>query len=118
MSQHIPNVSRADVERVAARDFPANQVSEVLKALSAYGAESYHRETDRVHLDILKLADGDLDQIDRETENACCDYRDKMLAAEYPNYGKKMFRIDKLSADERKRIMDADRDQYEEWLNR
>ena len=118
MGQHIPDVSRADVERVAARDFPAEQVPQVLIALSSYGTESYHREIDRVHLDILKLAAGEFDRIAQETDNACCDYRDTMLAAEYPNYGKKMFRIDKLPLEERKRIVEADKDQYESWLHR
>jgi len=118
MGQHIPDVSRADVERVVARDFPPEQVPQVLAAISTYGTESYHREVDRVHLDILKLAAGEFEQIARETENACCDYRDTMLAAEYPNYGKKMFRIDKLPHEERKRIIDADKEQYESWLNR
>lgn len=111
-------MSRADVERVAARDFPPEQVSEVLAAISTYGTESYHREVHRVHLDILKLADGKFERILRETENACCDYRDTMLAAEYPNYGKKIFRIDKLPPNERERIVDADKEQYESWLRR
>ena len=118
MGQHIPDISRADVVRIAARDFPAEQVNQVLTALSSYGTESYHREVDRVHLDILKLAAGDFDRIAQETDNACCDYRDTMLAAEYPNYRKKMFRIDKLPPEERKRIVKADKNQFESWLHR
>jgi len=118
MNQHIPSVNRADVERVVARDFSPDLQAQVLQAISAYGAESCQREAHRVHLDILKLADGDMARLARETENACCDYRDTILSAEYPNYGRKMFRIDKLPPDERKRIIDADRDQYEAWLRR
>ena len=118
MSQHIPSVSRADVERIAARDFPPHQVPQVLKALSFYGTESYHREVDRVHLDILKLVAGEFNQIAQETENACFDYRDTMVAAEYPNYGRKMFGIDKLPPAQRKCIIDADKGQYEAWLSR
>ena len=118
MNQHIPSVNRADVERIVARDFPTDLHPRVLQALSAYGAESYQREAHRVHLDILKLADGDMARVVQETENACCDYRDTMLSAEYPNYGRKMFHIDKLLSDERKRIIDADKEQYEAWLHR
>jgi len=53
-----------------------------------------------------------------ETENACSDYRDTMLSAEYPHYGRKMFHIDKLPPDERQQIIDADKDQYEAWLHK
>jgi hypothetical protein len=118
MDQHTPTVTREDVVRVVAREFPPDQISQVLSILSSYGTESYHREVDRVHLDILKLASGKIDRIVRETENACCDYRDTMVSAEYPNYGRKMFKLDKLSPEERNRIIDADRDQYESWLHR
>lgn len=122
MRQHIPRVSRADVERIVARDFPSHQVSQVLKALSAYGRRTHHREVDRVHLDILKLAAGDMNRITRETENACGDYHDTMASAEYPNFGKKRFRIDipfgKMTSGELDRVIEADRDQYEAWLDR
>ncbi|MEM8954706.1 MAG: hypothetical protein AAGD22_11185 [Verrucomicrobiota bacterium] len=118
MDQHIPTVSRADVERIAVRDFPEHQVSKVLQTLSAFGLEVHHREIERVHLDILKLANGNFDRLVLETENACGDYRDTMLAAEYPNYAKKMFRVDTLSADQRRGIVNADRHQYNAWFDR
>ena len=117
MSQHIPKVNRQDVERVIEREFVSEKRSEVCQLLGFYGRESFHREVDRVHIDVLKLADGDIEKLKREIEGACCDYRDTMLAAEYPNYAKKMFRIDKLPNDERKKIIDADREQYETWLH-
>jgi len=41
-----------------------------------------------------------------------------LLSAEYPAYGKKMFRIDKLPEEERQKIIDADWQQYQEWLTR
>jgi hypothetical protein len=118
MDQHIPSVDRADVERVVARDFPPELRSQILQALSAYGTESYQRESHRVHLDILKLAGGDLARVIQETENAGCDYRDTILSAEYPNYGRKMFHIDDLPPLERDRIIEADKQQYEVWLHR
>ena len=117
MDQHIPSVDRADVERIVARDFLPELRPLVLQALSAYGTESYQREPHRVHLDILKLAGGDLARVVHETENAGCDYRDTILAAEYPNYGRKMFHIDDLPPAERDRIIEADKQQYEAWLH-
>lgn len=118
MDQHIPTVDRADVERVVARDFPAALGQQVLQALSAYGTESYQREAHRIHLDILKLADGDLARVIQETENAGCDYRDTILSAEYPKYGRKMFHMDKLPPVEHDRIIESDKQQYEAWLHR
>jgi len=35
-----------------------------------------------------------------------------------PHYTKKMFRIERLSADERQRIIDKDKKQYLDWLQR
>jgi hypothetical protein len=115
--QHIPSVSSLDVDRVVDRDFPRNLREEAKKILSRYGAEPFHREVDRVRLAALKLASGDLASLRHEVENACCDYRDTLLAAEYPAYAKKLSRMDSLSAEERKKITDADRDQYENWLH-
>jgi hypothetical protein len=116
--QHIPTVSDKDVERIIIRDFSIDFHREVRQILSRYGVESYQREVDRVRLATLKLASGEIGQLIHEVENACCDYRDSILAAEYPAYGKKMFKIDSLSPKERKKIIDSDRDQYEKWLHK
>lgn len=118
MNQHIPNVSRDDVERIAAREFSHDQAPQILEALASYGTESYQPEVDRVHLDILKLSNGNFDRLIREIDNARCGYRDTMMTAEYPNYGKKMLHIDKLPPEERKKIIEDDKIQYETWLNK
>lgn len=118
MNQHIPTVDRADVERIVTRDFPPELRAQVLLALSAYGTESYQREPHRIHLNILKLAGGDLARVVQETESAGCDYRDTILSAEYPNYRRKMFHIDGLPQLERDRIIEADKQQYKAWLHR
>jgi hypothetical protein len=52
--------------------------------LRTYGVTSYHAEVDRVRRAILTLAKGDLALLRRETELACTDYRDVLVAAEYP----------------------------------
>jgi len=116
--QYIPTVSSEDVERIIIRDFSIDSHDEVRQILFRYGTESYQREVDRVRLAILKLASGDIGQLRHKLENACCDYRDTILAAEYPSYCKKMFKIDSLPPEERKKITDSDRDQYEKWLQR
>ena len=118
MNQPTPTVSRTDVERVVRRDFPADAFRDVITTLDKYGVEDYERERDRVQLAVLKLARGSLESLRRELDGAKCDYRDTLLSAEYPGYGKKMFHLDKASEEEKRRVIDADWKQYNDWLTR
>lgn len=116
--QPHPNVSSADVERIVRRDFPAERVEEVLALLDEYGTEDWRREPHRVRLAVLKLAAGNMDRLRYQIEGAKRDYRDVLGPAEYPGYGKRWFRIEELPPDERRRIIDADWQQYQDWLSR
>jgi len=118
LSQPHPNVSAADVERVVRRDFPPEQVESVLSLLNEYGVEDWQREADRVRLAVLKLANRDLQQVRDWIGQAKMDYRDVLGPAEYPLYGKKWGRMDRLTEEEQKKIIDADWAQYEKWLKR
>jgi len=117
-TQPTPTVTRADVERVVRRDFPAEPVSEVLALLDGYGVEAWQREPDRVQLAALKLATGSLDHLRCQVERAKCDYRDVLAPAEYPGYTKRMFRIAALPENEQQRIIEGDWKQYRDWLTR
>lgn len=66
----------------------------------------------------MKLAAGNLDGLRQYIEWAKSDDRDVLGPAEYSRYTKKMFRIDKLPAEERQRIIDADWKQYQDWFTR
>jgi len=118
MNQPTPTVTRADVERVVRRDFPAEAFSEVLTLLDAYGIEDYEREKDRVQLAVLKLAQGNREKLRREIDGAKCDYRDTLLSAEYPGYGKRMFHLDKASEEKKSQVIERDWKQYIDWLSR
>lgn len=118
MNQPTPEISPADVERVVRRDFSEQEVADVLRTLEEYGTESFHREKERVQLAVLKLARGNCEKLRYEIECAKCDYRDTLGPAEYPAYTKAIFRIDKLPQEERKRLIDSDWKQYQEWLNK
>lgn len=118
MKQPIPNVANEDVERVASRDFPMENSREVLAMLSEYGTDSWHREIARVRLAALKLAGGDLSRLRSAIETAKRDYRDVLAGAEYPAYSRYVGPLAALSADERRRMIDADWRQYSEWLAR
>lgn len=115
-TQPVPNVSRTDVERIVRREFPADRQAEVLALLDEYGSESWNRAPDRVHLAALKLAGESVERLRAQIEGAKCDYRDVIGAAEYPGYMKRWTRIQRLSPEERERIIEADWRQYQEWL--
>jgi hypothetical protein len=118
MNQPTPHVRQADVERAVRRDFPAEAVHEVLTMLAEYGKEEYQREKERVQIAVLKLAGGSIEKLCNEIEGAKCDYRDILAASEYPHYTKNAFRIDELTDDEKKALIDADWKQYSDWLAR
>lgn len=83
-NQPVPKVSRADVLRIARREFPDTAEDEVMAILDRYGVKPYQQERDRVQLAALKLAGGKLNELRRHIEVACTDYRDVLMAAEYP----------------------------------
>ena len=114
--QQHPNVTSDDVERVVRRDFSGGEFDAVMAILKQYGVEKWHRECPRVQLAALKLANGDLDKLQKIINVARTDYRDVTVPAEYPEYGKRGFRIRELPIQDQERIIDSDWDQYERWL--
>jgi hypothetical protein len=70
------------------KDFRVAEHKEIAKALSAYGEEPYQREQERVLLDLLGLADGDMKQVLVLLERARRDYRDIIFWAENPSESK------------------------------
>lgn len=72
------------VQRAVERDFAGREREEAAALLSSYGGEPHHRETDRVLLDILRLAAGDIAQVRELVERAKRDFRDIILWAEHP----------------------------------
>jgi hypothetical protein len=118
MTQPTPSVSEADVERVLTRDFSDTDLPAARAIVLDYGRESHEIEPDRVRLAALKLAAGDVQALRRHVDVAKMDFRDALLAAEYPKAGKFLSRMDRLSAEKRQEIYDADWKQYEDWLRR
>jgi hypothetical protein len=113
MAQYIPSVSEVDIERVVRRDYPPEiqgAIHEMIRGVEV-------REKPRVILACLKNANGDLQKLKGELTNAGGYWREIIGEAEYPNYTKKMFRADRLSAEERERIIEKDKTQYLQWLH-
>ena len=118
MDQPTPVVSPDDILRLIRRDFPGDQVETVVALLARYGSQSHEPERHRVHAAILKLANGDLEVLERQVSQARMDYRDTLAPAEYPEYMRKVPGPNKVPDDERERIIAADWRQYKQWFDR
>ncbi|HKE43736.1 MAG TPA: hypothetical protein VKB41_04270 [Steroidobacteraceae bacterium] len=114
MAQYVPDVTQADVERIVGRDYPPElhaAIRELIRGIEV-------REKTRVVLACLKNAQGDAEKLAGELAEAAGYYREIIGEAEYPNYMRKAFRIDRLSAEERERIIEKDKTQYLRWLRK
>jgi hypothetical protein len=91
------------------------QQNRVKEILSAYGKESYHREQDRVHLGILKLAWSEPEKLEAFTQLACTDYRDLLCLAEYP-LSSRWYGLRKKDPDKYRKLQEKESDEYDLWL--
>jgi hypothetical protein len=112
MSQPVPTYREADLERVVARDYPAELREEVRELLARYGGEAWHREPLRVRMACLKIADGDVPALRRAVGTAYNDYRDVLCTAEYQRYARAP------DAAARERAIDRDWTELQDWLER
>ena len=110
--QFVPDVSDSDVERVITRDWPAEEH----EAIRAMIGQVKVRETPRVILACLKTSNGDTQRLKRNLADAPGYYREIIGDAEYPNYMRKVFRIDKLTDAEQLALIEKDKKQYLNWL--
>jgi hypothetical protein len=113
MQQFVPNVSEEDVDRILKRDFPAEQ-KELLQIIQQIQVT----ERSRVVLACMKNANKDIKKLKYNLQEASGYYREHIGEAESPNYIKKVFQIEKLSEDERNKIIEKDKEQYLIWLNK
>ena len=70
------------------QDFSEETQQGVIDMLLSYVEGDPQEEHERVLLDILQLANGDLKQVEELVERARRDYRDIILWAEYPSQSK------------------------------
>jgi hypothetical protein len=64
-------------------DFPEQRRELVRAELNRYGEREYHREVERVRRDVLRLAQGNVEEVRRLVDAAVVDYRDVLYWAEY-----------------------------------
>jgi len=116
--QPVPKVTGDDVQRIIFRDFGSPQTALALSILEDLGRQHKDRRPDpRVCLAVLKLADGDVDQLARYTKTAIEDYRDVIAAAEYPRYFREIVNAN-VPEPIQYVIIDDDWAQYREWLEK
>jgi len=70
------------------REFSEEGYKSVKELFLSYVEGSEQKEHERVLLDILQLANGDVKQVQELVERAKRDYRDIILWAEYPSQSK------------------------------
>ncbi len=118
MDQPVPQATDKDVERIVIRDFSPVQLTKVMDILQEYGKQDWNRPgSPRVRLAILKLANGDLDQLSKHTEVAIQDFRNVVSIAEYPRYTAEIG-FEKVSKKIVRAVIDDDWRQYREWLEK
>ena len=78
--------------------------------LASYGEESWHQEQNRVRLAILKLGGTSIRGVEAWVQLAKNDYRDALAHAEYPEQMRSFSTTPEM--------VERDRNQYKEWLNR
>ena len=111
--QPVPSLTDSDFQRLVTREFPLEHTAAARAILARYGGQSWQRESIRVQIAVMKLANGNLAKLDEFMKVAEQDYRDVLSWAEYPAY----HRTGPRSADaERQAAMDEDWIQYQQWL--
>jgi hypothetical protein len=83
--------------------------------LELYGTENHELERERVQMAILKLANGNIDELSRLVKIAKKDYRDVIALAEYPEETK-FNNVKGIDSTELEIIRKRDRRQYLDWL--
>ena len=102
--------------RIMEKLFPeVGMREEVYSILNSYGGASWQPEGARVKLAILKLSDGNPDQIRYFTVQACRDYRDVLSSAETPNQLANPF-VRKNDPKSYAQLGEEDKRQYQEWI--
>lgn len=110
MTQPVPSYSHEDLQRIVGRDFPPEQVPQVIAILERYGKEQWQREPLRVRMACLKCASGNVERLAHYVEMAGEDYRDILLEAEYPTYARAK------NTSEKEKAISNDWAQLQAWL--
>jgi hypothetical protein len=76
MGSPAPKVTPEDVKRKLDSDFVGSANGKAAKILYRYGKKNWHYEVERVQMEILKLAEGDIKKLKHFFKVADKDFRD------------------------------------------
>lgn len=117
MEQPIANITKNDIQLIILHDYPKHLKKDILELLRKYKGNSLEGSY-RVWASILKLAGGDIEKLKNNVKTAINDYRDIIAKGEYPLYSQKVgFDSDDFAEAELKKTINADLQQYQNWLN-
>ena len=107
----MPRITRKKILEKVAQLWPKADATEITGMLDGCGRQA------RVQLAVLKLCEGDREQLPRWVEAAKRDWRDVIAYAEYP---KEMrtgpVELRAMSPEDKRALRERDRAQYLEWL--
>ena len=120
MADSTLQIDRQTVERKTAHTWPdhVDEVMVLLDRIDVHGAPA--AELVRVQLAVLKLCEGNRDEIGELVEMASRDYRDALAYAEYPEQMRWGFvtvaELDKAEQQAYRKAVKRDRERYLAWL--
>ena len=108
MTEYTPTVTKEDIDRIIERDYSLDGKEQVWDILKLYG----YGEAFRIYAAALKEGKGNLEQLKKMIEFANRDYRDLLVAAEYPTQMNECF------GPQAPETIRADKMQYYDWFNK
>lgn len=113
-----PFFTRDVVLAILRRDFPRHNETEVLDILKAYQRDS-EKLSCRVHLDSMKLSEGNVEKLSQLISAAKEDFRDIVMPAENPRtHNMGVVAYSRLSDDEKDLIATEDLNDYLAWIQK
>ena len=109
MKSDTPTVTMADIDRIILRDYSRHELVAIWDILKLYG----HGEAFRIYAAALKEGKGDVVRLKEMIALANSDYRDLLVAAEYPRQ-----QTIGLFQNHTPQTLKADSMQYYEWFNK
>lgn len=112
--QPIPKITDINLERIIERDFRDNftQVKNKLKQIKSDSQSGRNR----ISAAVLKLANGNLKDVEKYIEVSNVDFRDVISQAEYPRCSELGFEAMEKPGIEK--VYAEDWEEYIEWLNK
>jgi hypothetical protein len=112
--QPVPKITESILKKIIERDFKSNS-TEVKSRIEKVESETESGKK-RISLAILKLANGNLEDVKKYIEVSNIDFRDLISQAEYPRCSELGFEA--MENPEIRKVYLEDWEEYTKWLNK